>query len=189
MRLIAPTVISPFVQAVAVACLLSGAQLAWADIGAPFVLEAAPSGMARLYIFRSGVSDYMVRESPTLQLNGKQIIQLATESYTSIALAPGIYTLALHASDFGSRSWNSAVGFNIRPNSFYFLSVFKEYEPTGAIRQASPAPAPVQMIANPGQFVRVAGVTYEFIEQLDAVKQLPNLKYLRPGDPMPYVAR
>lgn len=173
---------------VAALLLSAGGQALRADERTPFVLEAAPPAMARLYIFRAGAGGHLVRESPQLQLDSKKVVDLAAESYSSIAIEPGGHTLTLKPNEFEARSWSSAIRFDARPGHFYFLSIFKEYEPVGAARPMPPAQAAVPLMSRPGQSVRAAGVSFEFVDQIDAVKVLPGLTYLRPGGPLPYVA-
>ena len=174
--------------AIAALLLAAGGQALRADERTPFVLEAAPPAMARLYIFRAGAGGHLARESPRLQLDGKKVVELAAESYSSIAIEPGSHTLTLKPNEFEARSWNSAIKFDARPGHFYFLSIFKEYEPVGAARSIPPAQAFVPLISRPGHSVRAAGVSFEFVDQIEAVKVLPGLSYQRPGDPLPFVA-
>lgn len=183
----APARREAILRCLATGLALTGTALATgADQGAPFVLEAAPPRMARLYILRSGAADPARREAPVIHVNGKKVFALAIESYSSIALEPGTYSLALKPGEFEARSWESTVGISIQANALYFLSVFKEHEPAATARPPSPGPTAANLIARPGQSVRVAGVSFEFLDQIEAVKLLPALNFVRPGDPLPY---
>ena len=151
------------------------------------VLEAAPSGMTRLYLLRPGYSDAARRESPTVLVDGQAVLRIADKSYSSLVLAPGRHELALRPGVFDARSWAARISFNAAPNDIVFLAVLKEFEPAGATGAgAAPGPAAAasaaaSVVAAAGQSVRAGGVTFEFMRQVDAMALLPALAFVRPG--------
>jgi hypothetical protein len=154
------------------------------------VLEAAPTGMTRLYLLRPGFNDAARRESPTLLIDGRAVLDIGDMSYSSLVLAPGRHELALRPGPFDARSWAARISFSAAPNDILFLAVLKEFEPAGSgngrVAGASPGPQPaVPAAASPGHSVRAGGVTFEFMRQVDAMPLLPGLVFIRPGADRP----
>lgn len=149
------------------------------------VLEAAPSGMTRLYLLRPGFNDASRRESPSLLIDGQAILDIAHKSYSSLVLAPGRHELTLRPGTFDARSWAARISFRVAPNDILFLAVLKEFDPatgtSGAFGQQAAAP----VIAAAGQSARSGGVTFEFMRQVDAMPLLPELVFIRPGTSHP----
>jgi hypothetical protein len=145
------------------------------------LLEAAPSGMTRLYLLRPGFNDASRRESPRLLIDGQVVLDIAHKSYSSLVIAPGRHELSLRPGNFDARSWAARISFRVAPNDILFLAVLKEFDPATGTAAASGQPAAVPLTAAAGQSARSSGVTFEFMRQVDAMPLLTELVFIRPG--------
>lgn len=151
------------------------------------VLEAAPSGMTRLYLLRPGFNDASRRESPTVLIDGQATLDIVHKSYSSLVLAPGRHELAVRPGPFDARSWAARISFRAAPNDILFLAVLKEFDPATGTGVAPGPPAVVPVTAAAGQSVRSGGVSFEFMRQVDAMPLLPDLVFVRPAADRPGV--
>jgi hypothetical protein len=81
-------------------------------------------GQARLYVFRPYFSDLLVRERPTLLINGEPKSLLGYDQYDSYALPPGEHIVSLQPSNSESTIWQSRHAVQVEAGKTYFLALW-----------------------------------------------------------------
>jgi hypothetical protein len=91
-------------------------------------VEKPPEGSARVYIFRPGFSTLSTSDSPSVLIDGKQIVRLSVESYTNVTMKPGTYRISLRPNVLESDIWNGDWSLKAEAGQVYFLAVWNTTE-------------------------------------------------------------
>lgn len=148
-------------------------------------IEAPPAGSARVYFFRPGFSSVSAKDSPTLSIDGREVVRLTVESYTEVTVKPGTYLVGLKPNSFESRVWSGTWQLNVEENQIYFLALWNDIELS--ISPAPPAVIPagpffliIPSSAQGESQARNKALHFEPVSQKDALPIISTLTYVAP---------
>ena len=142
-------------------------------------VTAPPPGDARVYIFRPGFSRMSQSDTPTLLIDGREVVRLSVESYTDVTVKPGSYLVSLRPNAFESRVWTGDWRFKAEEGQVYFLAVWNDTEPYSSFTLA-PMPGGLFLpLATTGE--RNTSLRFELVSKDEALPVISKQTYVPPS--------
>lgn len=160
---------------------LAGCASASVSTSMRFQKTEAPSvGFAQLYVFRPGFTTVLRRDAPAFLINDKEVFSLAYESYTSLMLEPGQYSVSLKPHFMESDVWNDGAVLTVEADKTYFLAIWNNVDYVNEISfrpvmGATPLLIPLRM-----QRTRNTGINFELVLENEATPVLEGMSYVAP---------